>query len=132
MEQRSVRVWEKLDRSLNPAAAARGEGGEGQQQQQDGSAVFLWFRRVSEEEPLSWSAHSLTVRRKGTSRERERGYEDDAMGQDRVGERGEGRKRIEKGCGGVHKEGRRVRTGRKKTSRERYLAHELESLVRHY
>ncbi|CAM9482017.1 unnamed protein product [Scytosiphon promiscuus] len=64
-EERAVRVWEKLDRSLNPPGPAGGESGEGRQEQrqrdQDGSAVFLWFRRVSEEEPLSWSAHSLTV-----------------------------------------------------------------------
>lgn len=60
-EQRVVRVWERLERSLNPSATAdakdSGQGG--------GSAVFLWFRRVSEEEPLSWSAHSLTVRVEG-------------------------------------------------------------------
>lgn len=61
VERRAVRVWEKLDRSLNPSAVAGGDGGEGEQQR-DGVAVFLWFRRVSEEEPLSWSAHSLTVR----------------------------------------------------------------------
>ncbi|CAM9701683.1 unnamed protein product, partial [Hapterophycus canaliculatus] len=63
VERRPVRVWERLDRSLNPSAVAGGERGGGQQQkhQQDGSAVFLWFRRVSEEEPLSWSAHSLMV-----------------------------------------------------------------------
>ncbi|CBJ30122.1 conserved unknown protein [Ectocarpus siliculosus] len=62
-ERRVVRVWERLDRSLNPstAVAAEDDGGGQQQQQGGGSAVFLWFRRVSEEEPLSWSAHSLTV-----------------------------------------------------------------------
>lgn len=58
-EGRVVRVWERLERSLNPSATAdakdsSGEGGD--------SAVFLWFRRVSEEEPLSWSPHSLAVR----------------------------------------------------------------------
>ena len=54
-ERRPVRVWERLDRSLSPSAAATTESG-------GGSEVFLWFRRVSEEEPLSWSAHSLAVR----------------------------------------------------------------------
>lgn len=53
-ERRAVRVWERLDRSLNPSAAATTESG-------GGLEVFLWFRRVSEEEPLSWSAHSLAV-----------------------------------------------------------------------
>lgn len=54
-QRRVVRVWERLDRSLSPSTATTTEdGGE--------SAVFLWFRRVSEEEPLSWSAHSLAVR----------------------------------------------------------------------
>ncbi|CAN0550697.1 unnamed protein product, partial [Ectocarpus sp. 12 AP-2014] len=53
---------ERLDRSLNPSAAVAAEDdGGGKQQQGGGSAVYLWFRRVSEEEPLSWSAHSLTV-----------------------------------------------------------------------
>ncbi len=63
-ERRAVRVWERLDRSLSPPAADVMEGGDGQQQQEQGGGLpaFLWFRRVSEEEPLSWSAHSLTVR----------------------------------------------------------------------
>lgn len=55
-ERRAVRVWERLDRSLSPSAATTMESGEW-------SEVFLWFRRVSEEEPLSWSAHSLAVRK---------------------------------------------------------------------
>lgn len=58
-ERRAVRVWERLERSLNPFATAdtknsSGQGGD--------SAVFLWFRRVSEEGPPSWSPHSLAVR----------------------------------------------------------------------
>eukprot|EP00752_Nemacystus_decipiens_P004045 g3704.t1 len=53
-ELRAVRVWERLDRSLNPSATGMTESG-------GDSDVFLWFRRVSEEEPLSWSAHSLAV-----------------------------------------------------------------------
>lgn len=70
-ERRVVPVWERLDRSLNPSAAVAAEDdGGGQQQQGGGSAVFLWFRRVSEEEPLSWSAHSLTVRQKEMVEER--------------------------------------------------------------
>lgn len=60
-EQRAVRVWERLDRSLSPSAAATTED-------RGGSAVFLWFRRVSEEEPLSWSAHSLAVRMLGEAK----------------------------------------------------------------
>ena len=57
-ERRVVRVWERLDRSLSPSATATTESG-------GGSEAFLWFRRVSEEEPLSWSAHSLAVRCQG-------------------------------------------------------------------
>lgn len=69
-EERSmVRVWERLERSLNPSATTdTKDSGDG-----SGSAVFLWFRRVSEEVSLSWSAHTVTVRgdeREG-SRERE-------------------------------------------------------------
>lgn len=71
-ERRAVRVWERLDRSLSPPAADVMEDGDGheQQLQQQGSGLpaFLWFRRVSEEEPLSWSAHSLTVRAVGERR----------------------------------------------------------------
>eukprot|EP00903_Cladosiphon_okamuranus_P019913 g18301.t2 len=53
-ERRAVRVWERLDRSLSPPAVATTQSGRV-------SEVFLWFRRVSEEQPLSWSAHSLAV-----------------------------------------------------------------------
>ena len=64
-ERRAVRIWERLERSLSPPA---GDGHLQQQQQQQqggGLPAFLWFRRVSEEEPLSWSAHSLAVRALG-------------------------------------------------------------------
>lgn len=58
----SVRVWERLERSLDPAAAVvvveRDHGGE----PQGGAAVFLWYRRGSEDDSGSWSSHSLKVR----------------------------------------------------------------------
>ena len=64
-ERRAARVWERLDRSLSPPAAGATEI--------DGrSEVFLWFRRVSQEEPLSWSAHSLGVRIAGRGGREER------------------------------------------------------------
>lgn len=61
-ERRAVRVWERLDRSLSPSATTADDDGE--------SAVFLWFRRVSEEEPLSWSAHSLAVSMLGQAKKK--------------------------------------------------------------
>lgn len=57
----SVRVWERLERSLDPAAmevVGSDSGGE----PQGGAAVFLWYRRGSEDDSGSWSSHSLKVR----------------------------------------------------------------------
>lgn len=56
-DKREILPWERLDRSLNPAAV--GELGDGQGRE---AAVFLWYRRGSEDESLSWSSHSLGVR----------------------------------------------------------------------
>lgn len=50
------RVWERLDRSLNPGA---GPG--------DPGAVFLWYRRGSEDESEHWSSRSLSVSRLHTT-----------------------------------------------------------------
>lgn len=46
--------WERLNRSLNPGARA-GEAG----------AVFLWYRRGSDDDTEHWSAQSLVVSRGG-------------------------------------------------------------------
>lgn len=57
------RVWERLERSLNPPTTLVGAGS-GNEKQPGGVAVFLWYRRYngSEDESLSWSSHSLAVR----------------------------------------------------------------------
>ena len=52
-ERKSRLAWERLDRSLDPAASTDGGGG---------GAVFLWFRRGSDDDSLSWSSHSLEVK----------------------------------------------------------------------
>lgn len=57
----SVRVWERLERSLDPAAMEV-VGGDRGGEPQGGAAVFLWYRRGSEDDSGSWSSHSLKVR----------------------------------------------------------------------
>lgn len=47
------RLWERLDRSLNPGAGGRAGG--------EAGAVFLWYRRGSEDESQPWSSRSLAV-----------------------------------------------------------------------
>lgn len=56
-EREPLRTWERLGRSLNPASDS--ETGDG------GAAVFLWFRRGSEDDSQSWSSHSLEVGGRG-------------------------------------------------------------------
>lgn len=56
-EREPPRTWERLDRSLNPASNSETGGG--------GAAVFLWFRRGSEDDSQSWSSHSLEVGGRG-------------------------------------------------------------------
>lgn len=50
---RTRRPWERLNRSLNPAAEEANEGRDG--------AVFLWYRRGMADESLPWSSTLLTV-----------------------------------------------------------------------
>ena len=57
-----VLPWERLGRSLNPPLA----GGDAGQVGGPGAEVFLWYRRGVEDDSLSWSSHSLAVRRETT------------------------------------------------------------------